>query len=271
LRLFYATDVHGSERCFRKFLNAADFYRADAVLLGGDITGKAIVPLVASNGRYEGQFLGEAVGVSEGEELEQLEQKIANTGYYAWRCTREERDSVQQDAEAQHDLFVRLIVERVWAWAALASERLGSKGIPCLINAGNDDPEEVDAALADADWVTFLEGRVVQLPDGTQVASCGYANMTIPGRQSSTSTARRTTRASIRGRSSERTSASRLAPAASRCIPWEALHVARRSSAISRCSGCTAICTSHAERRRSVAPCASTREASTQRGSSAGR
>ena len=40
MRLFYATDVHGSERCFRKFLNAAEFYGADAVLLGGDITGQ---------------------------------------------------------------------------------------------------------------------------------------------------------------------------------------------------------------------------------------
>jgi Icc-related predicted phosphoesterase len=178
VRLFYATDVHGSERCFRKFLNAAEFYGADAVLLGGDITGKAIVPLVASNGRYEGWFLDAPVSAAPGEELEQLEQKIANTGYYAWRCTREEHDSVEQDPGAQHELFIRLIVERVRAWAALAAERLGSKGIPCLVNAGNDDPQEVDAALESGDWVTFLEGRVVELPDGTQLASCGYANMT---------------------------------------------------------------------------------------------
>jgi len=94
VRLFYATDVHGSERCFRKFLNAAEFYGADAVLLGGDITGKAIVPLVASNGRYEGQFLDSRFAVEEGEQLEQLEQKIANTGYYAWRCTPEEHAAV---------------------------------------------------------------------------------------------------------------------------------------------------------------------------------
>ena len=178
MRLFYATDVHGSERCFRKFLNAAEFYGADAVLLGGDITGKAIVPLVASNGRYEGRFLGEEIGAPEGEELEQLEQKIANTGYYAWRCTQEEHDAVENDPTVQHDLFVRLIVDRVRAWVELAAERLGTKEIPCLINAGNDDPPEVDAALEGAEWVEFLEGRVVRLPDGTQVASCGYANMT---------------------------------------------------------------------------------------------
>lgn len=178
MRLFYATDVHGSERCFRKFLNAAEFYGADAVLLGGDITGKAIVPLVASNGRYEGQFLGDQVSVAEGEELEELEKRIANTGYYAWRCTREEHDAVEQDPSAQHDLFIGLIVDRVRAWTELAAERLGPKGIPCFINAGNDDPREIDNALDEAKWVKFLEGRVVELPDGTQVASCGYANMT---------------------------------------------------------------------------------------------
>jgi Icc-related predicted phosphoesterase len=177
VRLFYATDVHGSERCFRKFLNAAEFYGADAVLLGGDITGKAIVPLVASNGRYEGQFLDSRFAV-EGEELEQLEQKIANTGYYAWRCTAEEHAAAESDPAGQHELFIRLIVERARAWAELAAERLGSKGIPCFINAGNDDPQEVDDALENAEWVQFLEGRVAELPDGTQIASCGYANMT---------------------------------------------------------------------------------------------
>jgi Icc-related predicted phosphoesterase len=178
VRLFYATDVHGSERCFRKFLNAAAFYEADAVLLGGDITGKAIVPLVTSDGGYRGLFLGEPFTVAEGAETEELEQRIANTGYYSWRCTEEENARAENDRAAQHELFIRLIVERVERWVALAAERLGPQGIPCYVNAGNDDPQEVDPALEAAEWVQFLEGRVVELPDGTQVASCGYANMT---------------------------------------------------------------------------------------------
>jgi Icc-related predicted phosphoesterase len=178
VRLFYATDVHGSERCFRKFVNAAAFYEADAVLLGGDITGKAIVPLVASDGRYEGLFLGEPFSVGQGEDADELEKRIANTGYYGWRSTPEENEAVEGDPAAQRELFTRLIVERVAAWAALAAERLGPLEIPCYVNAGNDDPPEVDAVLEEAEWVQFLEGRVVELPDGTEVASCGYANMT---------------------------------------------------------------------------------------------
>lgn len=179
MRLFYATDVHGSDRCFTKFVNAAEFYGADAILLGGDLAGKAIVPLVATgDGRYRGHFLGEPVTVGGGEELEQLEKKIANTGYYAYRCTADEEAALQADAEARERLFVRLMTGRLEGWVALAEERLRPKGIECLINAGNDDPPEIDSVLEQSDWVEFLEGRVVELPDGTQVASCGYANET---------------------------------------------------------------------------------------------
>ena len=178
MRLFYATDVHGSDRCFTKFVNAARFYEVDALVLGGDITGKAIVPLVSSNGGYEAEFVGDRLSVESGEELEQLEKKIANTGYYPWRCTRAEEERVAADAAAQHELFVRLICERVERWMALAEERLRPAGIPCYVNAGNDDPPEIDAVIEAADWVEFLEGRVVRLPDGTELASCGYANKT---------------------------------------------------------------------------------------------
>ncbi len=177
MRLFYATDVHGSDRCFTKFVNAAGFYGADAILLGGDITGKAIVPLMAANGGFRGHFLGEPFEL-EGDAVAELEKKIANTGYYAWRCTADEERAVAADREVQHELFTRLIVERVERWTALAEARLRPLGIPCYVNAGNDDPPEIDRVLEDAGWVQFLEGRIVELPDGTPVASCGYANMT---------------------------------------------------------------------------------------------
>ncbi len=49
-KIFFATDLHGSEVCWKKFLNAAKFYDADVLICGGDMTGKAIVPIV-SHGR----------------------------------------------------------------------------------------------------------------------------------------------------------------------------------------------------------------------------
>lgn len=179
MKLFYATDVHGSDRCFSKFVNAAGFYGADAILLGGDITGKAIVPLVEDGpGRRRAVFLGEEVSVDGPEAIEELEKKIANTGYYAHRCTAEEERELAASAEARDELFVRLMVERVRRWVELAEERLAPLGIPCLVNAGNDDPREIDAAIDSSSHVQFLEGRVVELPNGTELASCGYANRT---------------------------------------------------------------------------------------------
>jgi hypothetical protein len=50
LRIYFATDVHGSEVCFRKFLAAAKVYEADVIILGGDFAGKAIVPVLTQDG-----------------------------------------------------------------------------------------------------------------------------------------------------------------------------------------------------------------------------
>ncbi len=177
MKLFYATDVHGSDRCFAKFVNAAAFYGADAILLGGDLTGKAIVPLVRENGVHRGVFLGEDVA-EEGEALVELEKKIANAGYYSFRCDPDEEEALRADAAAREALFLRLMKERLERWVALAEERLRPQDVPCFVNAGNDDPSEIDEVLQASDWVQFLEGRVVTLPDGTEVASCGYANRT---------------------------------------------------------------------------------------------
>jgi len=178
VRLFYATDVHGYDRCFTKFVNAAAFYEADALLLGGDLTGKAIVPLVANGRAFHGRFLGDEVEAEEGEGLTELEQKIANAGYYAYRCDREEEEALGGDAEARDRLFLRLMQERLERWLALAEERLSPRGVPCYVNAGNDDPLEIDSVVEASPWVQFLEGRVIQLPDETEVASCGFANRT---------------------------------------------------------------------------------------------
>jgi Icc-related predicted phosphoesterase len=175
VRIFFASDIHGSDRCFRKFLGARKFYSADALVLGGDITGKAIVPLVEAGGEVRATFLGTDHVLTADEELAALEQRIADTGYYSHRCTPDEAAALRADASAMHALFVRKIVERVEQWMALADERLDT---PCFVNAGNDDPPEIDAVIDAAERVEFLEGRVVRMPADIELASCGYANRT---------------------------------------------------------------------------------------------
>src|SRR5438046_2071217 len=61
-KIFFATDLHGSETCWRKFINAAKFYDCDTLICGGDMTGKAIVPIVQENGRFTYTLGGEVAG-----------------------------------------------------------------------------------------------------------------------------------------------------------------------------------------------------------------
>ena len=63
-KIFFATDLHGSEVCWKKFLNAAKFYEADVLICGGDMTGKAIVPIVSENGHYTVALGGEREAVT---------------------------------------------------------------------------------------------------------------------------------------------------------------------------------------------------------------
>ena len=59
MRLFFASDLHGSEPCFKKFVNAAAFYDASVLVMGGDLTGKAILPIVEQGrGIYRTEFMG---------------------------------------------------------------------------------------------------------------------------------------------------------------------------------------------------------------------
>lgn len=54
MKLFYATDVHGSEICWNKFISGGKFYEVDTLILGGDMTGKAIAPIIAQgNNKYK--------------------------------------------------------------------------------------------------------------------------------------------------------------------------------------------------------------------------
>ena len=150
-------------------------------MLGGDITGKAIVPLRGGGARRGARRPSWRRRRCCGRRTRcaPLEQRVGDTGYYPHRCDPGEAQALAADSGRLHALFVGKIVERVEEWMALADERLGGDGgLPCFVNAGNDDPPEIDAVIEAAARVEFLEGRVVTLPAGMELASCGYANMT---------------------------------------------------------------------------------------------
>ncbi|HUC17442.1 MAG TPA: hypothetical protein VMA37_07130 [Acetobacteraceae bacterium] len=177
-RLFYASDIHGSEKCFLKFINAGKFYKARALVLGGDITGKMVVPLIRRGNRYEARFLGRDFIVESESERAELEKSIRMNGFYPVMMSPEEHAHCQRDEKARQALIDRLILESVERWVSIAESRLAGTGIRCLINAGNDDEDYVDAALRRSSVVENHDGAVVRLDDDLEMLTCGYSNRT---------------------------------------------------------------------------------------------
>ena len=48
--IYFVSDLHGSNVCFRKFINAAPIYGANVLVLGADLAGKAIQQIVRQPG-----------------------------------------------------------------------------------------------------------------------------------------------------------------------------------------------------------------------------
>jgi Icc-related predicted phosphoesterase len=175
-RYFFATDIHGSDRCFRKFLAAGAAYQANALILGGDIAGKAIVPIIKVGAdRYEFRFHGEQGGVSSAD-LAAVEARVKFNGLYPLVCEPDEHERLASDPAHQRVLFQELITQQVRSWMALAKERL-PENVRCLITPGNDDPHEIDPVLAEAGKVECPEGIVVGVGP-MLIASLGDTNRT---------------------------------------------------------------------------------------------
>jgi uncharacterized protein len=180
VRLYVVSDIHASDKGWRKMLNAArlGIYKADAVLYAGDLTGKAMVPVVETDDGWEAELAGRTRRARTEEELERLEQDIANLGYYVFRTTPEEYEGLRADPNALAERFRTEIGARVRAWMTLAAERMEGTGVPIFLIPGNDDPYEIDPALADSPYCQNVDGRVVDLPGGLQVLGSGKSNAT---------------------------------------------------------------------------------------------
>ena len=146
LRIYFATDLHGSEVCFRKFLAAAKVYEADVIILGGDFAGKAIVPVLTENGSLRAQVAGEDVTVPE-LDWDRLAADIGKTGLYPVRMDAGELALLEHDEAAIDRLFRTQIAAQMQRWCDLAAERL-DPAVRCIITPGNDDPVDADPVIA---------------------------------------------------------------------------------------------------------------------------
>ena len=178
VRVFCATDIHGSETCWRKFLNCGAHYKADVMILGGDMTGKALVPIVDDGGgRWHGTLQEQRRDLAGESEVAAFEEDVIRRGYYPFRTTPDGLAELEADQARLDDLFHERMLGTVERWMRMADEKLAGMPQRVFVCPGNDDQFEVDDILAGASRVEMAEGRVVEVGD-YQMASTGWSNVT---------------------------------------------------------------------------------------------
>jgi uncharacterized protein len=180
-RLFFATDLHGSERTFRKFINAGKFYDVNVIVMGGDIQGKLMIPIIKeSNGSHRATLQGRVEQLTTQEELDNLKGRLDILGFYYKIMEEDEFHTLQANPGAVNKLFNELAIKKLDNWVNFAEERLSGTGIKCFVTGGNDDEWEVLNVIKREGAKSFLacENEMVQVDDDHTMVSVGLSTPT---------------------------------------------------------------------------------------------
>lgn len=179
MNLFFATDVHGSEICWKKFINAGKFYEADVIILGGDMTGKAIVPIIAQGGgKHKVTLLDQETILETREDVERMVATIKDRGYYPYVTDPDEVQSISSTPGRSDQLFLKEAMATVQRWMEYADAKLEGTGLRCFVCPGNDDMFEIDAVIRQSKHVELVEGKITQLDEHHEMISAGWSTPT---------------------------------------------------------------------------------------------
>jgi Icc-related predicted phosphoesterase len=196
VKILFSTDIHGSDVCFRKFLNALKIYKVDVGILLGDLCGKMINPIIRQDdGTYLVHLLGEQRRLKTDEELQSVKKELAAMGNYYILTDPEEVEALKAEGKTIdgrideratqislgagkiEDLFKKLVLERLESWMRLAKERLDGSNIEMFMAPGNDDIPETDAVLNDSKYVVNADNRKVNVK-GHEMITLSWSNPT---------------------------------------------------------------------------------------------
>jgi Icc-related predicted phosphoesterase len=180
-RLFFATDLHGSERTYRKFINAGKFYEANVIVMGGDIQGKLLIPIIKeANGGYRATLQGRVEHMSTQEELTTLTGRLDILGFYHQIMEEDEFRTLSADPKAVDKLFHEKARQKLVNWVDLAEERLKGTGIKCFVTGGNDDEWDVLSAIKreGAQSLIACENEMVMVDGDHSMISVGLSTPT---------------------------------------------------------------------------------------------
>lgn len=176
-KLLFTTDLHGSTKTFKKFINTPSFYGIDTLLMGGDLSGKALVPIVEENDGWRVEA-DETRHVEDEDELREIESEVKKRGDYSERMTPERYQELKQDSELVDDLYRRLRLERLDDWAELTEDKLADADVEAYFIAGNDDHSYMTSAFEDFPVFEFVDGHVTTMRSGRELLGYGWSNPT---------------------------------------------------------------------------------------------
>ena len=178
-KLFFATDIHGSDICWSKFLNAGKFYGADVLILGGDMTGKAVVPILYQGGKnYRVTLLEQVFDISNEDELQDMVKRIRSRGYYPYLTNPDEISELEKDPARVSGIFGQEVLQVIQQWMDLADKKLDGTDMKVYCCPGNDDMDEVDEIIRSSHRVILAEGQVTPLDSVHEMIASGWSNRT---------------------------------------------------------------------------------------------
>ena len=164
VRLYYASDIHGTEVLWKKFLNASKVYKASVLVMGGDITGKMVIPIVQEDGGvWTAQLFGRKERMENERDIETFERRVRGNGMYPYRTTAKEVAGISALSEEQKERwFEQVMLKSFRGWLELADDRLAGTDIRCFVMPGNDDPPSLEEVIVGAARVESCDEKVVE-------------------------------------------------------------------------------------------------------------
>jgi Icc-related predicted phosphoesterase len=176
-KILYTSDLHGSETYFLKILSTAKNFNVDILFISGDLTGKAIVPIVkVDKNLYATTFFGRDYKIDE-TELAKIQKDIRQVGYYYYPCSREEYAALKAAPDAVDKLFDELMKSTLEGWIKKIEEVLPSN-MRIIMNPGNDDHFSIDDILKRSNRIVYTIGKVENIDDKHALVSCEWVNPT---------------------------------------------------------------------------------------------
>jgi Icc-related predicted phosphoesterase len=177
VQLYFCTDIHGSDKMWRKFLSAEKFYGVSLLVLGGDVVGKGLVAVHPNGKGYWTDFLGEHLKARSEDEFDELLRRIRTFGMYPVVADDEELARWERDPSVYEAAFEAAVTESLQRWLAELVRRKG-KETRVIVTCGNDDPRYVDPIFKACPDIVFAENEVIDLGDGFSMLNMGWSNVT---------------------------------------------------------------------------------------------